>query len=151
MKKVIDYMILVLLIGPIILFSSDKSFIPSSQQVILTSNTIINNPENNKMWIPDKQQTEVALIKVFIFLKKNSNSEIAMIIKNKNKYGVQFIGKIKNNKKYIFCNFFPYKEDVKNIWKTTRILVFGGGFWYWNIEYNIEDDKCESLWINGPI
>ena len=75
---------------------------------------------------------------------------INKILKNLKNYNVQFIGYIKNGKRYIHCSFFPSLDidDNKN-WKKETVFVLDGGFWYWSIDYCVDDKKCYSFGSNG--
>lgn len=130
---------------------SEDPFIDTHHQVILSDKNVIADPKNEiTVWHPTKKETDKALTRIHEYLlsKRKSNSEIDSIIKHRKEYGVQFVGIIRNKKKYIFCNFFRFDEDFSN-WRNSMVFVFDGGFWFWNIEYNIGDDTCDSLSING--
>ena len=135
--------------------SSNDRFISSNKQVIITDTTAIFDPNNEiKSWIPTKKETNLALNKIYLYLlnakTNDKHNMIDIILRDKNNYCVQFIGIIRNNKKIIFCNFFPANnEDHMKIWKSNRIVVFDGGCSYWNIEYNVENNECDNIWING--
>lgn len=136
------------------------TFIPEDRQTIISDTTGIPDPQKNiTKWRPTKKDTDLALIRIYKFLMNAKNngtlaigkkSEIRKIVSIKDKYNVQFIGIIRGGVKYIYCNFFPVK-NMNHIqrWKEHHIIVLDGGYWYWNIEYNLEADKCENMRING--
>lgn len=131
--------------------SSGNSFIDAHHQVILSDiNGIYDPAKEISVWHPTTKDTNKALTRIHEYLisKRNTNSDIDSILKHWKEYGVQFAGISRNHKKYIFCNFFCFNEDCSN-WRTSMVFVFDGGFWFWNIEYNTDDDTCESLSING--
>ena len=78
-------------------------------------------------------------------------SEIKKILVNSSKYRVQFKGVLEKNRKYIKCNFFRAsgdKDDFPN-WKKEEIIVDDGGFWFWQIDYDIHRGKCLNFSSNG--
>jgi hypothetical protein len=111
-----------------------------------------------ELWVPDKEQTDEALAVISTFLKEaksNSSldeyfkSEIEKIIDNYDKYRVQFVGIIEDEKKYIHCNFIPIKYNYPINWKKQLIVVEDGGFWYWHVFYDLEFKKVRKIYING--
>ena len=62
------------------------------------------------------------------------------------------LGIIRDGGKVIWCNFFPVagkgKDEFQN-WRKERIVVDDGGFFYWQIEYDPEADKCSRFYSNG--
>jgi len=73
-------------------------------------------------------------------------------VTNSRNYRVQFVGIIRDGRKVIWCNFFPVagkgKDEFQN-WRKERIVVDDGGFFYWQIEYDPEADKCSRFYSNG--
>ncbi len=119
-------------------------------------------PENQVIlrgpWTPTPDDTSKALKAVQKFLKnpKDVNewqkSEIKHILANSSKYRVQFTGAYNVvYRKIIRCNFFPASRgrDEFPYWKKQRVNVYNGGFWFWQIEYDVERDDCLNFISNG--
>ncbi|MBN1997142.1 hypothetical protein JW935_06290 [candidate division KSB1 bacterium] len=124
-----------------------------SQGSIAKKNQVILKSE----WAPNCKHTENALIQITGFLnniKKNTDDEYLLesaknILREIDQYRVQFDGIIRNGQKIIFCNFF-YKDDDWDIdWQETLVEVLDGGYWYWQIEYDVETGKCINFTVNG--
>lgn len=151
---------------------SEKTPQPKSNKlVILKENQVILNKTSEflpykKLWIPTEKDTEKALDVIVNFLKKPENynwSEIVddhrdknyiresinRIYNNLSKYRVQFLGVIVDDKKIIYCNFFPNREGDFTYWKEDLVVVMDGGFWFWQVEYDVKTEKCVNLQING--
>ena len=104
-------------------------------------------------WLPTKEQINRSLNAIYKFLDSPFNitawqkSEIAKIKENLSSYNVQFVGIELNGKKRIWCNFFPAKSFKK--WKKQVVMVLDGGFWYWQIQYDLESNSCVNFRSNG--
>ena len=155
MKKITST-ILILFLFPV--YCLADSAIPKENQVILEIGS--DYLPYKEIWKPSVDDTQKALVAIYAFLrnpKKESihfpdnyefaHSEIKNIHENLSKYNVQFIGIISNGKKRIYCNFLPsrFGDD----WKNDFVFVFDGGFWFWQIEYDIETGKCLNFQSNG--
>jgi hypothetical protein len=130
-------------------------FISAQDRVILKHDEYIES--QYEIWVPTDEQTLNTLEDIFTFLQdaESNNefdayfkSEIKKIIKNRNQYRVQFIGILEDNKKYIHCNFIPKNEGFSN-WKDKLIIVKDGGFWFWQIFYDVDLRKVKKIYING--
>lgn len=104
-------------------------------------------------WTPTPQQTTKALLAVQKFLingKKTDKrqAEIRKILANSGMYSVQFSGTLEKGRKIIKCNFFPRTEESYG-WKSQRLIVKDGGFWYWRIEYDVDLNECINFSPNG--
>lgn len=139
----------------ILLLSScrnNPSFIPKENQAVIADSDY--STDTNKYWIPDERQTDKALDAVFVYLQssKDNNVEVVNILKNRDKFRVQFVGIVRNNNKVIFCNFFPINNNDKSeSWKKYYQLTKDGGFWFWNIEYDLKENKCRNIVINKEV
>jgi len=109
-------------------------------------------------WKPTMEQTKKALKAVQEFLinpdsiTKRDKREIKNILANISKYRVQFIGGVSDSgRKIIKCNFFPNSRDKDDFpyWKKDKVEVIDGGFWFWQIEYRIDNGKCRKFSSNG--
>ncbi|MBN1798593.1 MAG: hypothetical protein JW822_08440 [Spirochaetales bacterium] len=151
------------LIGMVILIScqtqsvgSQEVLIPKENQVILIKESYF-EPQYES-WIPTQEQVDEALnaISAFLMAAESNNSldeyfksEIEKIIDNYDKYRVQFVGIMENEKKYIHCNFILINYNFPINWKEQLIVVEDGGFWYWYVFYDIEFKKVRKIYING--
>jgi len=110
-------------------------------------------------WMPTKVQTQAALVHVFNYItniKANTDNLHLIdssedILKNINNYRVQLKGIIKDNKQIIYCNFFPVNSISLEFvnWKENLIYVYAGGFWFWQIEYDLQSERCFNFAVNG--
>lgn len=129
--------------------------VPKENQVILSDAK--DWPEIK--WTPTEKQTAKALTAIEHFLNDPkalkpfgdwTTKEIAKIKEHFTEYRVQLGGVVKDNKEYIFCNFFkPSGLTEFQNWKQQPVIVDDGGFWYWSILYNPETGELSSLEING--
>lgn len=104
-------------------------------------------------WTPTTEQIDKALNSIYKYIDNPQNindwqkEEIKKIKKNISEYKVQFIGIGTGKKKRIWCNFFRGKHF--KYWKQRVVVVKDGGFWFWQIEYNLNNDKCINFRSNG--
>jgi len=106
---------------------------------------------DNDFWQPSSEiETQKALNKIYEFLKHNSSKskKISNIHKNWHKYKVQFFGLKKDEKKLIYCNFVPVDDNFPN-WEKDEAIMDDGGFWYWQIEYDMKNNKAQNFKCNG--
>ena len=97
-----------------------------------------------KTWTPTEefiQQIQPDILKYI----QISNKEI---FRNINKYRCQYFGIIVNGQKRIYCNFFWFTKEDKN-WKTSPVVYFDGGNYYFQLEYDVEERKCLNFTVNG--
>ncbi len=143
MKKVLFLSFLI----PICVFAESIS-IPNESTVILHADY-----PYKSTWMPSEEQAQEALIKALNFIDHPTGvdewqkTEISKIKKNISSYKVQFVGIESNGNKRIWCNFFN-REDFDS-WKTDVVFVLDGGWWYWQIEYDLETKSCVNFRSNG--
>jgi len=136
---------LICIMGSVVLAGIDTN-IPPENQVILKGD-----------WTPTPEQTAKALTAIQTFLENPKSSsaeqqaEIKKILVNSSKYRVQFKGILEKNKKVIRCNFFPASgsKDDFPYWKKQVVMVCDGGFWFWRIDYDVQQGECLSFSSNG--
>jgi len=135
--------------------AKEDIFISKENRVILTNEKYL--ATQYELWTPTQEHIAEALTVIITFLQNaelnNSldeyfKSEIEKIIDNCDKYRVQFVGIIENEKKYIHCNFIPNNNDFSN-WKEQLIMVDDGGFWFWQVYYDVQLKKVIKIYING--
>jgi hypothetical protein len=84
--------------------------------------------------------------------KANALNELGLVYKSLKKYRGQFVGFVVDGKKRIFCNYF--NNDAIAIFhidpSAKFVVVSDGGFNFWQVEYDVETEKCRNLAINGP-
>ncbi len=134
----------------------------SNKSHITKENTINENwVILDSKWQPNEEQVKIAMEEIKKFLRNiENNSDNGYFIVSAEKilnefpqYRVQFQGNIKNGKKVIYCNFFHTEESGNEYydsrWQENLIGVLDGGYWYWQIEYDIETGKCINFRVNG--
>jgi hypothetical protein len=95
-------------------------------------------------WTPSKSDVAGAFPRIQAFLK----SEAPSIASRLSQYRCQYFGIIVEEKKRIYCNFFHRECGIAN-WKSKPLFVRGGGDWFFQLEYDLESEKCLDLRING--
>jgi hypothetical protein len=104
-------------------------------------------------WSPTEEQVQKALLKIYEFIDNPlgvsdwQKKEIAEIKKNLSTYKVQFVGIEIEGEKRIWCNFFG--GDSFDYWKENVVMVFDGGFWFWQIQYVEKTGECIKFISNG--
>ena len=135
-----------------------EPLIPVENQVILDKG--LDYFTDKQIWKPTEDDTKKALSAIIKFLKNPKKESIRgpqnhafqqreskNIHNNFSNFNVQFVGIISNGKRRIYCNFFPSREEDN--WKKHLVIMLDGGFWYWQIEYDIETGKCLNFVSNG--
>jgi len=95
-------------------------------------------------WTPSKSDVAGAFPKIQVFLESEAPSIAARLAQ----YRCQYFGIIVEGKKRIYCNFFRRDGGIAN-WKSEPLFVLDGGEWYFQLEYDLESEKCLDLRING--
>ncbi len=141
-------MVLSFLIGIMgsVVFAGIDTNIPPENQVVLKGD-----------WTPTPEQTTKALTAIQTFLENSKGlsvwqqAEIKKILANSSRYCVQFKGVLEKNRKIIRCNFFRASgnKDDFPYWKKQVVIVDDGGFWFWQIDYDVQQGECLSFSSNG--
>ena len=95
-------------------------------------------------WRPSRATIEKAEPVILEYIK-DSDQEI---FEHLDQYRCQYFGIIVDGRKRIYCNFFWYTENKKD-WRTRPIVVMDGGNWYFQLEYDVETDRCLNFAVNG--
>jgi hypothetical protein len=138
---------ILLIMYPFFAYAGSLS-IPIENRVILQSDF-----PKNSTWIPTEEQTNIALGNILEFINNPNGvddwqkSEIGKIKSNIALFKVQFIGIESEGKKRIWCNFF--RGEGFDYWKKGIVFVLDGGFWFWQIEYDLETGTCMNFNSNG--
>ena len=149
-----------MLVAAIVGCEDGADFVAEKNRMIISDSfAVYDSLKEVTLWIPSEQDTDRALTAVYFYLRNRASGhriidplkeDVRLILNNKGKYAVQFIGIMRNGEKTILCNFLPADEIPRlSKWKTERIIVRDGGCWYWNIEYDCEEQTCSQLHING--
>jgi len=95
------------------------------------------------------EDTEQALLAIYEYIKNNhlKDEAIQNIYFNWDKFNIQFFGVQENSRAYIYANFYPQNESLD--FRVNEIQVDDGGFWYWQIEYNLTNGKILNFYHNG--
>ena len=122
--------------------------IPAAQQAVLPG-----------AWTPTAEETGKALRAAQAFLENPGEQpawtqrQIADILAHAPGYRVQFTGVEEEGRRLIRCNFFPAGRAGESErfpgWKEQVVVVLDGGFWFWQIDYDVETGACRGLSING--
>ena len=95
-------------------------------------------------WKPSRAMIKHAQPVILRYIE-DTNKEI---FEKLDQYRCQYFGTIVDGKKRIHCNCFFLTEDKEN-WRTTPIVVDDGGNWYFQLEYDVETEKCINFAVNG--
>ena len=122
---------------------------------ITPENMVILNADSpyKSTWTPTEEQILKALSTIYEFIDNPTGindwqkKEIAKIKKNLSLYRVQFVGIEIEGEKRIWCNFFS--NDRIDYWKEGVVIVLDGGFWYWEIQYDVKTGECVNFISNG--
>jgi hypothetical protein len=81
-------------------------------------------------------------------LRQGRLEDVHTILRELDDYGAQFTGFIVDGHRRLRCNFFMVGDlstDAVNRW----IIVYDGGSAFWQIDYDLDSNRCVDLWING--
>lgn len=144
--KIIVHMLLCLAVQSS--FAGLDADITAAQQAVLPG-----------MWTPTAEETGKALRAAQDFLENPGEQpawtqrQIADILAHAPGYRVQFTGVEEEGHRLIRCNFFPAGRAGESErfpgWKEQTVVVLDGGFWFWQIDYDVETGACRGLSING--
>jgi len=124
-------------------------------------------PQTNRLilesgdWIPGSGETQKALLAIQSFLEtlpsptgSFAEQDSAKEILEKTKgYGVRFIGKLREGRKVIVCNFFPAPKSGRDHLKKLQqegLWVDGGGSSYWEVDYEPSTGRCLNFTCHAP-
>ena len=117
-----------------------------------------------EFWKVKKSQVEDALKKIVELIdhpelheevpvgsipRTYSYRNIKAIKENWGSFKVQFLGIIKDGKKFIFCNFFWDEKENNTGYSQELKMVDDGGNHYWQVEYDSEKRECIQFFCNG--
>jgi hypothetical protein len=146
-SKMMKKILILLILYPFFAYAGSIA-IPIENRVILQSEF-----PKKSTWTPTEEQTQMALGKILEFINNPTGvddwqkSEIGKIKNNISLFKVQFIGIETEGKKRIWCNFF--RGEGFDYWKKGIVFVRDGGFWFWQIEYDLKSDSCKKFLSNG--
>ena len=96
-------------------------------------------------WTPSEEQISKAEPDILKYIEQSN----PRIFQNLNKYRCQYWGITVEGRKRIYCNFFRLTWDERFSWRTEPVIVFDGGDSYFQLEYDIETEKCLNFMVNG--
>ena len=97
-------------------------------------------------WKPTREQISILEHELVGFLKQNAFGERIFPL---SKYHRQYIGFVKNGKRYIYGNFYTTTLNGKSS-STEPVSVCDGGKNYWGIVYSVESRQFHQAVSNGP-
>lgn len=62
----------------------------------------------------------------------------------------QYVGVVRDGRRFIYGNFFPLDPTLDNRWREGLIVVCDGGPDYFGVEYDIDRKEFSHLAFNGP-
>jgi hypothetical protein len=79
--------------------------------------------------------------------------EIRKIVDHFGNYRRQYMGIVVSGSRRILCNFFMKEPEtspfIGDRWRCDWVVVDDGGFWYWQIQFDVEADTCIEFRSNG--
>lgn len=126
--------------------------------VIIDSANACHFHEGEAYWTPKNEQIELLEKCLISFLYDmeidttffNYNwafSQKNNIVLHLKSYKIQYVGYLKNNKKFIFGNAFCHTWNLD--WTKQLIQPCDGGSCYWHFVYDVEQGKIISFDVNG--
>jgi len=88
--------------------------------------------------------------KLVSFVKKNASQVSPNQWEQLEKYKRQYAGIIRNGKKSIYVNLFPYMGERVE-WRRQTVIVCDGGPSFFGVEYDIESKLFTHIAYNGVI
>jgi hypothetical protein len=79
--------------------------------------------------------------------------EIEKILANLDKFDAQYAGVYIGGRKRILCNFMRRESGPESFLGNSRMCqwaqVSDGGFWYWQIQFDVATGTCLAFQSNG--
>jgi len=108
-----------------------------------------------KRFTPTRKEIDKAEFILLTDLKKLNKDLInqssnTIIHKNLTKYKRQYFGYIdKKGDRILLINCFWSRDNDDYNWLQSRVVIFDGGSYYWNVKLNLTKEKLFDLDING--
>jgi hypothetical protein len=80
-----------------------------------------------------------------------SNVELIKIIDNIEKFKCQYFGVIIKKHKYLYCNYFIAEDWKNDEWKYGKVHGADGGWHFWNVLFDVENNKIVEIRTNGTL
>ncbi len=108
-------------------------------------------PQDCIFWQPSKKEVLKAETDIEKYLAQSKLPRASRILNKLPEYRRQYIGITVDGHKRIYCNFFyrEYHGNNKSPLTEKPVLVDDGGEWFFKIQYDMQEDKCLDLAING--
>jgi len=101
--------------------------------------------KNKEFWTPTKEQVLQAEEGIEQNLKDNPPRESPNLWRKFSKYKRQYLGITVDGHKRIYCNFYCSGEPLSE----HPVFYDDGGDCFFHVQYDVEEQKCYALSING--
>lgn len=96
-------------------------------------------------WQPTRRDVEELEKRLVPFLESTSAGAAVLPLAN---YHRQYVGFVKDGKRYIYGNFYTPSSDIKD--EVSRpVVTCDGGKHYWGVVYSVETESFSDLQFNG--
>jgi len=113
------------------------------------------NLASTEFWEPsedDVSRAEKCIKQLLVSVQQDPDDyrkeHAAYILENLLQYRRQYVGRVVNGEKRIWCNAF-FAEGSFPDWIDDPVYVIDGGHHYWEIEYVLPKDECISFHVHG--
>ena len=99
-------------------------------------------------WTPsaeDIKHLELNFLRV-TKLKARGNKTISSL----DNFVIQYIGVLRDKKKFIYINAFYLVDPITEKWQTRPIVICDGGDYFWGVLFNPKTSQFLQLEFNGP-
>ena len=79
-------------------------------------------------------------------LKARGNKTISSL----DNFVIQYIGVLRDKKKFIYINAFYLVDPITEKWQTRPIVICDGGDYFWGVLFNPKTSQFLQLEFNGP-
>lgn len=112
-------------------------------------------------WIPSEAlvaEFEEGLVQFLAQINNAGHSQtserdaekLQFVLANLPNYKRQYMGKIIDGRKVLYCNFLTLLDDqMRDNWKKNYLVIHDGGAYFFNVMYDIQTKVVFDLMING--
>lgn len=141
----------------------DDGQMSNTNKVITTlqyEGVILTNPQICD-WVPSEAlvaEFEVGLVQFLDLISNDSNNQtgeynaekLQFVLANLKNYKRQYIGKIIDGRKVIYCNFLTLLDDhMRDNWLKNYLVILDGGAYFFDVMYDVQTKVFFELMING--
>ncbi|MFH1996116.1 MAG: hypothetical protein ABIJ27_03850 [Candidatus Omnitrophota bacterium] len=101
-------------------------------------------------WTPAKKDIAKAERQLAAYLKEEAAERSPELWKQVSRYNRQYVGVIVFGRKNLWVNLF-HKSVRRPSWRNEPVLVSGGGDRFFNVLYDVEEEKYFDLQINAAM